>query len=216
MRSVFRFLILSLLLTLFVFTCANAAVNPDDSAQLPVLQTIRSEEQLSEEAPDVQQTASTLPAALQVIDENAFEGTALVSVELPEKLEYIGDEAFAGITSLRSVRIPDNTKYIGKDAFTGSGQVTITAYANSYARTWARNNRIPFAPVAALTASNGSLQITGINSNKTTQNQLTSTETTETPKYSEQNGRAEGEIKAAKHEECFAYSIQGRSPPMEG
>ena len=204
MRTIIRFFIISLLLSLFVFTCANAAVNSDESKQFTAFQTVWSENQTAEEKSVKQQTASILPAALQIIDESAFEGTALVSVELPEKLEYIGEKAFAHILTLRSIHIPDSTKHIGKNAFTGSGQVTITAYSNSYARTWARNNGIPFNPIAALTASNGTPQITRLNLNKTTQDQLTSDETTETPKYSEQNGRAEGEIKAAKHEECFA------------
>ena len=214
MRSIIRIFILSLLLTLFVFTCANAAISSDDSKQLPDSQLIQSEDRPAEEIPETWQTASTLPASLKIIDESAFEGTALVSVKLPETVEYIGKKAFANILSLRSIHIPDNTKYIGRDAFTGSGQVTITAYANSYARTWARNNGVPFAPIAALTASSGTAQITGLNTGKTTEDQLTSDETAQAPKYSEQNGRAEGEIKAAKHDECFAFSVQGRSPPM--
>ena len=212
MRSVFKTLIITLLLTLFVFTCASAAVSSDSGKQLPASQAIRPAEDMVEK----QQAPSILPAALQVIDESAFEGTALVSVDLPGELEYIGEKAFAHILSLRSVRIPDKTKYIGKTAFTGSGKVTITAYANSYARTWARSNGLPFAPIAALTASTGTPQVTGLNLNRTTQDQLTSDETIQTPQYSEQNGRAEGEIKAAKDEECFAYSVLGRAPPMAG
>lgn len=215
MRSAIRIIILSLFLTLIVFTCANAAVNSDDNPQLPAsTQTIWFKSQMAEEAAEKQQTESTLPAALQIIDESAFEGTALTSVKLPESLEYIGDKAFAHIQSLRSIHIPDSTKFIGKDAFTGSGQVSIIAYANSYARTWARNNGIPFAPIAAITASSGAPQITGLSPGKTTREQLTSDETIQAPQYSEQNGRTEGEIKAAKHEACFAFSVQGRSPPM--
>lgn len=214
MRSIIRFFIISLLLTFFVFTCANAAVSSDKYKQFPVSQVIQPEDQSAEESPENRQTVSTLPASLKIIDESAFEGTALVSVEVPETVEYIGDKAFANILTLRSVHIPDNTKYFGKDVFSGSGQVTITACANSYARTWARNNGIPFAPIAALTASSGTPQITGLNLNKTTRDLLTSDETTKAPKYSEQNERAEGEIKAAKHEECFAFSIRGRSPPV--
>ena len=214
MRSLFRVFIISLFLTLFAFTCANAAVSSDDSKRLPGSQVIWSAEQKEEETLETRQTSSTLPASLIIIDESAFEGTALVSVELPETVEYIGDKAFANIMPLRSIHIPDNAEYIGKDAFTGSSQVTITAYSNSYARTWAQDNGIPFAPIAALTASNGTQQITGLNLNRTTQDPLTSNETTQAPKYSEQNGRTEGEIKAAKHVKCFAFSIQGRSPPM--
>lgn len=215
MRSIIRIFIISLLLTLFVFTCANAAVNSDDNLQLPASsQTVWSMNQPADEATEKQQTASTLPAALQIIDESAFEGTALTSVKLPESVEYIGDKAFAHIQSLRSIHIPDSTKFIGKDAFTGSGQVSIMAYANSYARTWARNNGIPFAPIAAITASSGTPQITGLSPGRTIREQLTSDETIQAPQYSEQNGRTEGEIKAAKHEACFAFSVQGRSPPM--
>lgn len=210
MRLVFKVLIITLLLTLFVFTCASAAVSTNDGRQFPASQTIQPEEETSE----AKKTISILPAALQIINESAFEGTALISVELPEKLEYIGEKAFAHILSLRSVCISDKTKFIGKNAFIGSSKVTITAYANSYAWTWARNNGLPSVPIAAMTASNRALQITGLNLNKSTQDLLAGDETIQTPKGSEQNGRAEGEIKAAKHEECFAYSFQGRAPPM--
>ena len=217
-RSVFRFLILSLLLTLFVFTCASAAVDPDDNGRIPDLRTILTEAQQAEkeESTGFLSKNSTLPSSLRIIDESAFEGTALVSVDLPESVEIIGDEAFARIPTLRSVYIPDNTKFIGKNAFAGSDRVTLNASANSHARDWARRNGIPFAPVACVTASGGPSQALGIYRLRTGQNKLSGSETTDPPRYSEQNGRAEGEIKAAKHETCFAYSIQGRSPPIAG
>lgn len=217
MKPIIRFIFITLMLTLLAFTCANAAVSPEEFRQLTVSQMIAlHQNQSADESPDTLKASSSLPASLQMIDDSAFEGTALVFVDLPENMVSIGDQAFANIPTLLGVRIPDSVKHIGKDAFTGSRQVTMTANGNSYARTWAEANGVPFAGAVIYTASDGSPQIPGLYPGRTVHEKLTTTETTEAPKYSEQNGRAEGEIKAAKHEECFAYSIQGRSPPMAG
>lgn len=216
MRSVFRALIISLLLTLCVFTCANAAVHSDGNELPPASQFIRFKNRSAEESQEVKQIASSLPAALQMIDDSAFEGTALISVAIPESVTYIGDHAFANIPTLLGIRIPDNTQFIGKDTFSGSQQVILAASSKSYARTWAMENSIPFAPITVFSASDGIVQIQSIHLGKTARDKLASNETIETPKCSEAKGRTNGEIIATKHEECFAFSLQSRSPPMKG
>ena len=216
MRLVIRTFIWTLLISLFVFTYANAAVQSDSSKQLSVSQPIWCEEQSLEKVQETKQTASSLPAALQMIDDSAFEGTALISVAIPESVTYIGDHAFANIPTLLWIRIPDSTHFIGKDTFAGSQQVILTASNKSYARTWAVKNSIPFAPMTVFCASDGIVHIQGMYLGKIARDKLTSDETIETPKCSDSKGRTNGEILAAKHEECFAFSLQGRSPPMKG
>ena len=44
---------------------------------------------------------------------------AILSVEIQEGIEGIGDDAFADCVNLRSVSIPDSVKRIGKEAFSG-------------------------------------------------------------------------------------------------
>ena len=169
------------------------------------------------ESQTIKQTASVLlPDSLQQIGEEAFEGTAIVKIDLPESLTTIEDRAFANIKNLRNVYIPRSTTEIGKDVFVGTKQVTITAAPGSYARNWAQNNGIPFLTQVVFCASNGTVQISGYNINGGSQDKTTTAETIDIPKSSEAKGRKEGDIIAAKHEECFAFSLQGRSPPMKG
>ena len=54
--------------------------------------------------------------SLTEIGENAFKGTSITDIELPETLEKIGGGAFEG-TDLKTVVVPDNVKEIGNGAF---------------------------------------------------------------------------------------------------
>lgn len=162
------------------------------------------------------QPSFTLPASLQIIGEEAFEGTALTGVQLPETVMTIEDRAFANIRNLRYIYIPEKTTYIGKDVLAGTRTVIIAGFSGSYAGTWAKSNGIPFAPLTVFTADNTIPQISGLISGKTLRKELNSNEKTDEQYDSTPKGRTEGEIKAAKHEKCFTHGIQGRSPPMNG
>ena len=85
-----------------------------------------------------------LPDSLQKIEDEAFEGTAVTEVILPETVTTIGERAFADIDNLRSIRIPIGTISIADNVFAGSNRVVITAAPNSYARAWAKKNHVPF------------------------------------------------------------------------
>ena len=85
-----------------------------------------------------------LPASLQAIDDEAFAGTAVQTVFLPDGLIRLGDRSFADIRTLRSVFIPASTKVIGRDAFRGSEEMTICAAEGSYARAYAAANGFRF------------------------------------------------------------------------
>ena len=218
MRSRFKiFLFALLILTLFAFTCAQASA--------PSGEDLRPSELLDEyvlsreaKAPETAQTkpSFTLPASLQIIDDSAFEGTALVSVDIPESVTYIGDHAFANIPTLLSVHIPDTTRYIGKEAFTNSRQVTITASANSYARDWAKENGFRFQLPVTFSAGNGMVQYVSRDDQGFRSSRRERTETTDNPTIEtreRRTGRSFGELKAAQYKGVAYLYIQSRYFP---
>lgn len=223
MKTRIMFSIVCLLMLLAAFTCAYGAINPDDDFKqvIPAERIQLIKQGNSPEGFDIctatnKIAAITLPAELQIIEDSAFEGTALTAVNIPEKVDYIGGRAFARIPTLLSIYIPESTQFIGENAFDGTKHVTITASSGSYARNWAKNNGIPFVTQVVFYASSGTVQISGYQINEGSKNKTANAETIDIPKYSEAKGRTNGEIIAAKHEECFAFSLQGRSPPMKG
>ena len=66
-----------------------------------------------------------LPAGLNVIEEEAFEGLACEAVIIPDGCTAIGSRAFANCTGLVYVRIPANVTSLAADAFTGCPDVVI-------------------------------------------------------------------------------------------
>ena len=95
-------------------------------------------------AAEEEEQISVLPGSLYLIEDGAFEGTALQSVHLSEGLEAIGDRAFAGNDLLFAVYIPESAQHIGQKAFDGADQVLISGDAGSYAQRWARENGYRF------------------------------------------------------------------------
>ena len=153
-----------------------------------------------------------LPASLRFIDDEAFAGTAIVRVEIPESVESIGEKAFGDIPTLTSVKIPEHTRHIARMAFAGSDHVTVTGTPNSYARTWARENGIPFTPITVVYAGTGTLQVSAGASSKQEQ---TDTETiclTDRMKDHLQ-WRSLDEIMTDRYDVCIAHHISGRAPP---
>lgn len=62
-------------------------------------------------------TSVTLPDSLWHIGINAFLGTGLRSVTVPENVSYIGGSAFACCTSLTNVRLPEGITCITDNCF---------------------------------------------------------------------------------------------------
>ena len=63
-------------------------------------------------------TAISIPDRVESMGQNTFAGcTALASVKLSNKLETIPDGCFAGCTSLTSLTLPESVKTIGPNAF---------------------------------------------------------------------------------------------------
>lgn len=166
-----------------------------------------------EEADVITGSTFKLPDSLQYIDDEAFAGTALVSVDIPENVEYIGERAFSDIPTLRKVNIPEKTTYIAGSAFAGSNRVTITGAPGSYARKYARENGIPFAPLTVMYANAGAGSGISLNQARTS-DEVTDAEEDDGQNDNEPADRIAGEIKANITENGVAYHITGRAPPV--
>ena len=154
---------------------------------------------------------SKLPAYVTVIEDEAFEGTALVKVELPETVRSLGERSFANISTLQEVRIPLATKYIASTAFDGSYRTTITAPANSYAKAYARTHGLPFSPIVMFCASVQGQLVQVVTLNRAAE--IIDRHAKSDFKPETQWRRIE-EINVARTEELIANHVQGRSPPM--
>ncbi len=63
---------------------------------------------------------------------------------IPDSVTSIGTGAFYNCTNLTSVTVPDSVTSIGGNAFSGCPNVTIRCHDNSYAKTYAIENSIPY------------------------------------------------------------------------
>lgn len=88
----------------------------------------------------VEEHPFSAPAALSVIEEEAFAGSAFTHVYLGEQVEEIGARAFANCGSLVYIYIPEATGVIAADAFEGCGSVVIGCRAGSAAHDFALAN----------------------------------------------------------------------------
>lgn len=67
----------------------------------------------------------TVKAGTKLIGGNAFQGSRLSSVIIPESVVSIGGSAFEDCKSLKSVNLPNSITYIGDSAFAGCGVESI-------------------------------------------------------------------------------------------
>lgn len=87
----------------------------------------------------------TLSDGMTELPANSFSGcSALEEMILPEGVTKIGEYAFAG-TSLGKMYVSSGVTEIGEGAFAGkTGDITIWANTESYAKTYAVENQIPY------------------------------------------------------------------------
>ena len=163
---------------------------------------------------ETRNAAGMLPSSLIRIEESAFEGTALSAVELSPNLQIIDDYAFANIKTLKVINLPASVTYIGKNAFAGSDKVILTGIPGSYSRAWARENGIPFHPIAGLYGFNTTVHVTGLSDGKAELQKLIPDEESTEEQKQRPTGRLTGDLNADRFEELTAFHIQGRSPPM--
>ena len=207
-KKMLYLIVMICLLVLTVFTCAYASNLSEDTINhfSSRLIGLRKTDKITE-------SQFVLPAALTTIEDEAFEGTAITNIVLPENVETIGDYAFANIQTLRHISIPDKTSFICKNAFKGSVNVTISGAPKGYARVWAHENGIPFSPITSFYAFNNTVQVNGGLTNSRAERLDVDSEQTEEEKP-KPTGRMTGELNAEKKETITAFHIQGRSPPM--
>ena len=89
----------------------------------------------------------------------------------------------------------------------------ITGAPGSYARTWARENSVPFAPVTYITANGQTIQM---GSYQDFESIGFSIESADEGDKNAMAGKIVREIKDERYEEGIAYHIQGRAPPVFG
>ena len=107
----------------------------------------------------------------------------------------------------------EKTKEIARTAFSGSNNVTITAAPNSYSRTWAKDNGIPFAPIVAMYAGTGTPQISAdINKGQRAEIDVEIISAADNAERTA-HWRPIDEIKAEQYDQCIANCILGRAPP---
>ena len=85
-----------------------------------------------------------LPGTTKSIEEEAFSGTGIIEVIIPNGTKTIGPKAFANCRSLAVVCIPSSVTSIADDAFSGSGNVAIIAEETCEATEYAKNKDIPY------------------------------------------------------------------------
>jgi len=86
-----------------------------------------------------------LPAALTVIEEEAFRGSGAKKVYLPDGVTSIGALAFADCAKMTEIRIPASVSDIAPDAFDGHSSALVIYGANgSAAQTFAQRHGIRF------------------------------------------------------------------------
>ncbi len=134
------FILICVFLAAFTFTCLVADNN---ASALRVYFAFSNNEEVSELGNN-QMSGLILPTYLEVIEEEAFSGTAAETVVFPKGFLWIGAYAFDDSQYLTDVYIPETTEYIADSAFYIASNLTIHGIDSSYAKEWASRHNIPF------------------------------------------------------------------------
>ena len=90
-------------------------------------------------------TTLDLPDTLVHIEDEAFAGTVAEVYQLPASVTFIGERAFAGLTGPVLVRLPaEGPVDIAESAFEDAAWVVIECPAGSPVETWAKEHGVPF------------------------------------------------------------------------
>ena len=159
---------------------------------------------------------SVLPISLTIVSEEAFEGTALSAVNLPNSVISVGDRAFSNNDQLLVVTLSDELTELQGNPFAGSQNVTLSGSIKSYGRDWALGHGIRYILEIRLAAKEEAHQFTYANVNKPivrTRLYLSREKAIQQPKQ-DSTGRTNGELKAAAHDGgVAALYVQSRYFP---
>ena len=85
----------------------------------------------------------SLPATVTTVKKSAFYScTAMTKVTGSKYITTIGTEAFKKCTSLTSLELKEKMSSIGTNAFAGNSKLVLLVHANSYAKAYARKNKL--------------------------------------------------------------------------
>ena len=84
-----------------------------------------------------------LPESLTIIEEEAFYGSVIQGLIIPDSVKTIGPRAFANCLNLRGVELSSEIESIADDAFENCPNLTIFASRGSYAAMYAEDRGIP-------------------------------------------------------------------------
>lgn len=155
-----------------------------------------------------------LPSGLKIIADEAFEGTAFTEVTLPESVITIGERTFANISGLRIIRIPVATKEISRTAFSGSNHVVISGPSDSYAKAWAKENRVPFSAIEVIYAGMGRTGIISVSFELRRFKGSIDSECCNKQKIYLQIRKLDDNAENYIIRDIISYHIQGRAPPF--
>lgn len=152
--------------------------------------------------------AVRLPASLRIIEDAAFEGTALANVELPEGLIQIGDRAFADNPELMTLTVPDSVLFFGQDILEGADRAEVIAALGSPAADWALSAGYRLSPRQLPNGPDRPLRLNARRDGE---------DPSETPELHsaawEPPGRRPGELKAEACTGCYAFNVRTRYFP---
>ncbi len=97
-----------------------------------------------------------LPDSLEYIDVSAMEScVSLNSIIIPQKIKSIDRYTFSDCVELKSILIPESVTYINNYAFERDEKLTIYGYEGSYAQGFAKLQGIPFVALDKVGPDNG-------------------------------------------------------------
>ena len=155
-----------------------------------------------------------LPASLVTIEDEAFEGTGIVTVQIPRSVKEIGDKVFAESEHLKEVRFLGSPDRIGNNFVSDDHEVTIRMFFGSSVQAWANRHGYRTNFLSAVTRKKEKRPAIGFG--------LSATDRVETEQQGEsclaekkerRTGRKTGELKSCQYKGISSIYIQSRYFP---
>lgn len=158
---------------------------------------------------------SQLPSHLKVINDEAFAGTGIESIQIPESVCVVGEKAFADNDQLSIVSFLSEKLDMADNAFSGS-QVVLSGFSDSEVKYWAKRNGYKYEIKISITTEKSDFHILAkLEISDKAKQQLLEKEKNAVAvvKKERQTGRAIGELKATRYKGIAAVHVQSRYFP---